>query len=98
MTRDPSGQRSKGRWWSFTSSAEKKCLRKSQPVFSEMFSSVVGDSWGGSVSVTQGSGGGLLDVVALGHHGGGDGLLHNGLSLDSNGHGDIVGGVNMDGS
>jgi len=63
-----------------------------------MFSSVVGDSGGGGVSVTQGSGGGLLDVVALGDHGGGDGLLHNGLSLDSNGHGDIVGGVNMDGS
>ena len=46
------------------------------------------DSWG--------SGG--LDMVGVGHHRGGHGLPHDGLSLDGDGDGDMVRGINMDGS
>jgi hypothetical protein len=81
----------------FTFSVEKNCLRESQPVFSENFSSVVGHRGGSSVAVSQGGGGGL-DVVALGDDGGGLGPPHDGLSLHGNGHGDVVGSINMDGS
>jgi hypothetical protein len=63
-------------------------------------SSVV-DSWGssGSVAVAKSSGGGRggLDMVGVGHHGGGHGLPHDGLALDGHGDGDVVGSVNMDG-
>jgi len=69
---------------------------ESQPVFSVIFSSVVGDRMG---SVAKGRGGdSLLDVVGLSHHGGGHGLPHDGLSLDGDGDGDVVRSINMDGS
>ena len=60
-------------------------------------SSVV-DSWSSSGvgSWSIGSSGGGLDMVGVGHHGGGHGLPHDGLSLHGNGVGDVVGSVNMD--
>jgi len=36
-------------------------------------------------------------MVRVGHHGGSDGLLDDGLSLHGNGDGDVVGSINMDG-
>jgi len=71
--------------------------RESQPVFSVLFSSVVGDRLGSSVAIAEGSRGGL-DVVGLSHHRGGHGLPHDGLSLDGDGDGDVVRSINMDGS
>jgi hypothetical protein len=73
---------------------------ESQPVFRIVNSSVV-DSWRSS-SVSSGGSGvsssrGSLDMVRVGHHGGSNGLLHDGLSLHGNGDGDIVGSINMDG-
>ena len=56
------------------------------------------DSWGsGSIAEGGDGGGGGLDVVGVGHHGGGHGLPHDGLSLDGDWDGDVVGSVNMDG-
>jgi len=73
--------------------------RESQPVFSVVFSSVVGDRLGSVASVAKGRGGhSLLDVVGLSHHRGGHGLPHDGLSLDGDGDGDVVRSINMDGS
>ena len=56
-----------------------------------MFSSVV-DSGGSSVAKS----GGGLDMVGVGHHGGSNGLPHDGLTLDGNWVGNIVGSVNVD--
>jgi hypothetical protein len=56
------------------------------------------DSWGsGSIAEGGDGGGGGLDVVGVGHHGGGHGLPHDGLSLDGDWDGDVIGSVNMDG-
>lgn len=61
-------------------------------------SSVV-DSWSSSGvgNWSIGSGGGGLDMVGVGHHGGSHGLPHDGLSLHGDGVGDVVGSINMDG-
>lgn len=50
---------------------------------------------GGSGVSTDGDG--SSNMVGVGHDGGGNGLLDDGLTLDSYGVGDIVGGINMDG-
>ena len=72
---------------------------ESQPVFKFDNSSVV-DSWSSSgvasVANSSGGSGGGLDMVRVGHHGGSNGLPHDGLSLHGNGDGDVVGSINMD--
>jgi len=60
------------------------------------FSSVV-DSWSSSSSVGSRGGRGSLDMVGVGHHRGGHGLLHDGLALHGNWVGDVVRSINMDG-
>jgi len=47
---------------------------------------------GSSITVGRGS-----NVVGVSHNSGGNGLLDDGLTLNSNGVGDIVGSINMDG-
>jgi len=92
--RDPSGQRRPcGCWCGHSQTLSRRCLVESQPVFRIVNSSVV-DSW--SSSSVANSGGGL-DMVRVGHHGGSNGLPHDGLSLHGNGDGDVVGSINMDG-
>jgi len=69
----------------------------------------VEEGWGGSVSAGIGSsvddGGGLDgagdsgvgNMVGVSHHGGGNGLLDDGLAGDGNRDGHVVGSVNIDG-
>jgi len=54
------------------------------------------DRGSGEMSVTKSSGG-SVDMVGVSHDSGGNGLLDDGLSLDSDWDVDIVRGVNMDG-
>ena len=58
-------------------------------------SGVSSDSDRSSGVGTDGDGSG--NMVGVGHNGGGNGLLDDGLTLDSYGVGDIVGSINMDG-
>jgi len=56
------------------------------------------DSWSSGVgSVDSGGSRGGLDMVGVSHHGGGHGLLHDGLALHGNWVGNVVGSINMDG-
>jgi len=60
-------------------------------------SGISGSNGGSSISGNSGGSNGSIDMVGVSHDSGGNGLLDDGLSLDSDWVWDIVRGINMDG-